>query len=347
MGGIAVSNGFVVLGSRDEFDRSDVFQCFDAEGGTVVWQHAYPAQGRLDYGNSPRATPLIHGEYVYTFGGFGHLCCLELESGIMVWQRDVAKEFGSPKMIWGHSGSPLIVDGKIILQPGGTEASLVALDCETGDVEWKTAGVEPSYSSFVAKTVGEQQQVIGYDARSLGGWDVSTGRRLWSLIPPEPGDFNVPTVLSLDDRLVVSSENNGTRIYHFSRDGKLHPEPDFVNTDLQPDSHTPVISGGRVFGISGDLYGLDPQRKLATVSTLSEDAFAGYGSLIATDLRMLALTSEGELLLIDTASPETAILSRLLLREDRSQILSHPAIAGDSLYVRLGTSLCRLKLTLK
>ena len=48
LGGIAVGSGFVVLGSRDALDRSDVFQCFDADDGTVVWQHAYPAKGRLD-----------------------------------------------------------------------------------------------------------------------------------------------------------------------------------------------------------------------------------------------------------------------------------------------------------
>ena len=244
LGGIAVSGRFVVLGSRDALDRSDRFQCISAEDGTVVWQHGYQAQGRLDYGNSPRATPLIHGEYVYTLGAFGHLCCLELETGIMVWQLNVAEEFGSPKMIWGHAGSPLIVGDTIILQPGGSEASLVALDCETGHVVWKTPGLEASYSSFVAKTVGEQTQVIGYDAKSLGGWDAETGRRLWSLIPREPGDFNVPTVVSFEDRLVVVSENNGTRIHHFNQDGTLHPVPDFVNDDLQPDSHTPVVSGG-------------------------------------------------------------------------------------------------------
>ena len=344
LGGIAVGSGFVVLGSRDALDRNDVFQCFDADDGAVVWQHAYSAQGKLDYGNSPRATPLIHGEYVYTLGAFGHLCCLELETGIMVWQLNTAQEFGSPKMIWGHSGSPLIVDNRIILQPGSTDAALVALDCETGDLVWKTSGLEPSYSSFLTKAVGGQKQVIGYDAKSLGGWDAETGRRIWSVVPLEPGDFNVPTVVTLEDRLVVSSENNGTRIHHFNQDGTLHPEPDFVNDDLQPDSHTPVVSGGRIFGIWGDLYGLDPQQKLVTVSTLNDDAFAGYGSLIASDSRLLALTAEGELLLIDTSCPAPVIVSRLHLTDDRMQVLSHPAAAGDSLYVRLGTRLCRLQL---
>lgn len=344
LGGVAVANGFVVVGSRDALDRHDVFQCLDIEDGSIVWQHSYPALGNLDYGNAPRATPLIDGELVYTLGAFGHLCCLELESGIMMWQLNVAKEFSAPKMIWGHSGSPLLVDGKLILQPGGKEASLVALDAEAGDVLWKTAGNDASYSSLLLKTVGEQEQVIGYDANSLGGWDVKTGKRLWKLMPPETGDFNVPTAVSVGDRLLVSSENNGTRIYHFNPDGTLHPEPDLHNDDLRPDSHTPVISGKLLFGIWNELYGLDLDQNLKTVARISDDAFSGYGSLIATDSRLLALNDDGELLLIDTVSEAPQIVSRLKLQENRIQVLSHPAIAGDAIFVRLGKNLVKLKL---
>ncbi|MFO1000628.1 MAG: PQQ-binding-like beta-propeller repeat protein [Planctomycetaceae bacterium] len=334
----------MVVGSRDALDRHDVFQCLDSADGSIVWQHSYPALGNLDYGNAPRATPLIDGEFVYTLGAFGHLCCLELESGIMMWQLNIAKEFSTPKMIWGHSGSPLLVDGKLILQTGGREASMVALDAETGDLIWKTAGNDASYSSLLLKTVGEAKQVIGYDAKSLGGWDVKTGKRLWTLIPPETGDFNVPTAVSLGDRLLVSSENNGTRIYHFNFDGTLHSEPDYRNDDLRPDSHTPVLSGQRLFGIWNELFVLDTAHDLKTVAAIPDDAFAGYGSLVATDSRLLALNDDGELLLIDTLSEVPQILSRLKLQQDRVQVLSHPAIAGDAIFVRLGKNLVKLKL---
>ncbi len=344
LGGIAAAKGFVVAGSRDALDRNDVFQCFDIQTGDLIWQHSYPAIGKLDYGNSPRATPLIHDDYVYTLGAFGHLCCLEIESGIMMWQKNLAMEFGAPELIWGHSGSPLITGDSLILQPGGKDASIVALDFESGDVIWKTSGIEPGYSSLLLKTVGDSRQLIGYDAKSLGGWDVKTGQRLWTVVPPETGDFNVPTPVSLGDRLMVSSENNGTRIYHFNSDGTLHPDPDLTNEDLKPDSHTPVVSNSRVFGISGELLGLAPEQSLKAVTTLSDDAFTNYGSLIASDTRLLALSDEGELLLISTAEVEPTIMGRLQLQNDRTQVLSHPAIAGNSIFVRIGKTLNRMKL---
>ncbi len=344
LGGIAAAAGFVVIGSRDALDQNDVFQCFDMHDGTLVWEHAYPALGKLDYGNSPRATPLIHREYVYTLGAFGHLCCLEIETGIMMWEFNIAREFESPKLIWGHSGSPIIVDEKLILQPGGKDASIVALNFETGDIIWKTTGTDPAYSSLLLKTAGDSQQVIGYDAESLGGWDVETGRRLWTLIPPQDGDFNVPTAVSLGDRLLVSSENNGTRVYHFDADGTLYPDPDMTNEDLKPDTHTPVVSNGRVFGVWGELYGLDPEQRLKTVTSLRDGAFSDYCCLIASDDRLLALSDEGELLLIATDQATPVISGRLKLHQKRLQFLSHPAVAGDSIYVRIGKTLARLKL---
>ena len=344
LGGISAANGFVMIGSRDALDQNDVFQCFDMNAGMLIWQHAYPALGKLDYGNSPRATPLIHKEYVYTLGAFGHLCCLEIETGIMMWQVNIARKFDSPKLIWGHSGTPVIVDQKLILQPGGKDASIVALDLETGDVIWSTAGTDPAYSSLLLKSVGNSQQVVGYDARSLGGWDVETGKRLWTLIPPKSGDLNVPTAVSIGDRLLVSSENNGTRVYHFNADGTLFPEPDMTNEDLKPDSHTPVISNGRAFGIWSDFYGLDPEQSLKTVVALQDDAFSDYCCLIASDTGLLALSHNGELLLIATDDVTPAIKGRLKLHQDRTQLYSHPAVAGDSIYLRIGKTLARLKL---
>ena len=84
-------------------------------------------------------------------------------------------------------------------------------------------------------------QVIGHDAVSLGGWEPVTGKRLWTLLPEKPNDFNVPTPIALDDKLLVSTENNGTRLYEFDDNGLLKPKPVAVNRKLAPDTHTPIV----------------------------------------------------------------------------------------------------------
>lgn len=344
IGGIAVARGIVIIGSRDLADQHDVIQAFSVEDGTQLWQHIYPAAGKLDYGNSPRATPLVDGDFVYTLGAFGDLCCIELESGLVFWQKNIARDVRSPALTWGHSGTPVIADGKVILQPGGAKAAVVGLDVESGDIVWKTPGSQASYASFLLKTVNGRQQVIGHDEKTMGGWDVATGERLWTVKPPQEGDFNVPTFVDLGENILIATETNGARIYSFDEDGKLKSDPLCINEDLKPDSHTPVVSNGRVYGIWHELLCLDPANGLKTVSTFADDAFGDYGALVANDKRLLALSTEGELLLFSTETPEIRLLSRLKLKDDRTQVLSHPALAGDSLYVRLGRKLVRLDL---
>ena len=340
---MCVANDCVITGSRDLLDQNDVFQCFSAEDGSLLWQHFYPAHGDLDYGNSPRSTPLVYDGLVFTLGAFGHLYCIELESGLPFWSRNIAVEFGSPEMTWGHSGSPVIADGKLIVQPGGKDASLVALDPESGEVIWKSPGIAAGYSSFVAGRFGGVEQIIGYDAVSLGGWRAKDGKRLWSLIPPEKGDFNVPTVVPFGDDIFVSTENNGTRRYRFDSDGKILSRPTAVNQDLMPDSHTPVVSGSRLYGIWNEFYGVD-LTTLKTTFSSSDDASGVYGSLIASEKRLLCLTANGELLTISTDGELPRILTRHSLTKPGVDVLAHPAVAGDGLYVRIGRELRKLSL---
>ena len=75
LGGLAATPQYVVFGDRDLDDFNDVFRCLDAADGTPMWTVMHPAIGKLDYGNTPRATPLIDGDHVYLLGAFGDLHC--------------------------------------------------------------------------------------------------------------------------------------------------------------------------------------------------------------------------------------------------------------------------------
>lgn len=315
------------------------------EDSSEVWSVRYAAKGQLDYGNSPRATPLIHDNLVILQGAFGHLHVVELATGKTVWKKEMRREFAAnDKLVWGTCSSPLIVAGKLIVNPGGKQASLVALDPSTGDVLWKAPGQPAAFSSFISAKLGGRTQIIGYDQKSLGGWDVESGERLWTLEPPRPNDFNVPTPLIIDRSLVVTTENNGTRQYAFDDAGSIQAEPTAVNEDFATDSHTPVIVGNRLFGVWNQLYCLDLNDGLRTIWTGDDPAFANYAVLIASPTRLLSVSTQGELLLIDPLADEFRVISRLKLFEDDNGVYSHPAIVGDQLYIRSSNHLGRLSL---
>jgi hypothetical protein len=56
---VAATREFVLVSDRGLRDTADVWTCLAADTGKPVWTHRYPAPGNLDYGNSPRATPVI------------------------------------------------------------------------------------------------------------------------------------------------------------------------------------------------------------------------------------------------------------------------------------------------
>jgi hypothetical protein len=72
---------------------------------------------------------------------------------------------------------------------GRKKGSPVALDPETGEEHRVAQGEPASYSSFLHVQAGATDQIVGFDQRSLGGWDVRDRRRLWKLIPPVSGRF--------------------------------------------------------------------------------------------------------------------------------------------------------------
>ena len=338
--GVAATSKFVVVGDRGFEDQTDIFRCFDATTGELKWQVQYPALGELDYGNSPRATPLIHGDLVFLFGALGDLHAVRLDTGLIVWSKNIRLDFGATKeLVWGTCGSPLIVEGRLIVSPGAPEATLAALDPKTGEVQWQTPGAEAGYGSLIAAKLGGKMQIVGHDRTTLGGWDLKTGRRLWSLTPPVANDFNVPTPIEVDGKLLVTTENNGTRLYEFKPDGTIVPEPVAENEDLAPDTSTPIVVGRRVFGCWGDLFCLDLENQLRPIWMQRDLVFDKYAALIGNEERVLVVTLSGQGVLLSATGDRYQEISRVNLFADESESYAHPALVGTRIYVRSATEL--------
>lgn len=336
MGGIAATQKYVLIGDRDLMDQNDVLRCYSAVDGEPLWTFSFPAPGYLDYGNTPRATPLIDKDRVYLQGAFGNLYCVALDTGRIVWTKNYKIEFGATaELAWGTCASPLIVDNKLIINPGAPDASIVALDPKDARVLWKTPGDIPAFGSFVAGKLGGVQQVIGHDDESLGGWEVATGKRIWKYIPNIDDDFNVPMPMIYGDKLLVTSENNATRLYQFGDNGIIDPEPVSVNDDLASDIATPIIVGDRAYCCWGELFCLDLKDDLATRWSVSEKSYSVYGSIIAYGERLLVVGASGELILVNAVADQYEEVSRLSIFDNPdAELYSHPAMVGSRLYMR-------------
>ena len=96
------------------------------------------------------ATPISDGEHVWAVFGTGTVVCYDVD-GQRRWTRFLQK----PRHKFGHSASPRMIDGKLIV--AGNE--LFALDALTGETVWRTAS-EPHWGTPAVTHIGDTAVVI-------------------------------------------------------------------------------------------------------------------------------------------------------------------------------------------
>ena len=103
----------------------EAIDCLDPDTGKRHWRVKYPATYSDRYGFSPgpRSSPVIHKDRIYVTGVTGQFHCLDLETGAILWKRDLGKEYNIPTNFFGYGPSPSPVwKDRIILNVGGRGA---------------------------------------------------------------------------------------------------------------------------------------------------------------------------------------------------------------------------------
>src|SRR5262249_28754954 len=125
------------LGSRD---GQEYAEALDVKDGHQLWSTRIGPVGRDGPPSypGPRSTPTVDGDRIYVLGSDGDLACLDTE-GKVAWQKNLGKDFGGEPGRWAYAESPLIDGDALICTPGGSSATLVALNKKNGEVIWKAA----------------------------------------------------------------------------------------------------------------------------------------------------------------------------------------------------------------
>ena len=144
--------------------NEEVVECLRPEDGAQYWQFRYPTEyeDRYGYNNGPRASPVIDGDRVHTFGAEGKLHCLQLATGKVIWKKDLQQDFHTKQDFFGVASTPLLEGTQLIVTvgaPGGP--TVVSFDAATGKVNW-TAGKEwgASYASPIPATIHGKRRIL-------------------------------------------------------------------------------------------------------------------------------------------------------------------------------------------
>src|ERR1039458_7882196 len=127
---VAEGRAYTIEQRRDR----EAITAYDVKTGRELWAFAYPALfDEILGGAGPRATPVYHEGLVYSLGAKGDLYCLSAKTGKPKWSKNILADNGTRNQMWGMAGSPLIVDGMVVVTPGGAQGkSIVAYDRLSG-----------------------------------------------------------------------------------------------------------------------------------------------------------------------------------------------------------------------
>ena len=335
-------SAFTQIGTRlytqEQRGSVEIVSCYDAETGKLFWTREDTTRfSDIVAGPGPRATPTFADGRLYTLGARAWLNCLDARDGRLLWQRDLMSEVGARLPVWGFSGSPLILQGHVIVYAGGDDPhGLVAYDALTGEPKWQVPAQGMNFSSAQAVTIDGVEQALFTMEQGLVGLEPSTGRILWQI---KPEGWNAPPMVqpqAIGDHSILVALGDGVGIarVEVEREGTAWKVAQaWTSRGLKPAFNDFVFHQGFIYGfdqhILSCLDGATGQRKW-------KQGRYGFGQLLLLEASqaLLVLSESGDVALV--ASDPTAYRELARFTALRGKTWNHPIVFHDRLVVRNG-----------
>jgi outer membrane protein assembly factor BamB len=248
---------------------------------------------------------------------------------------------------WGHACSPLIDGKRLIVQVGGKDGALLALDRDTGKDLWRALDDPPGYSSPVIVDSGKWRQVVYFTPRHVVGMEPDSGKVLWKVkFEGIEYDVSISDVVYGDGVLLASNYWSGSKAITLDDKG-LEPKVAWEGKDLSLLMSTPLVKGKHV-------YALDKDRGLKCIEMRSGKVLWEKEHVTPRERnpqaslawvggdRALVLNTPGELALVEL-TPKG--LKKLGKAPVIGKTWAHPAFADGCVFARSDTEIVCVPLT--
>ncbi len=282
-----ISSDFCVI--FHQLEKKETVECLHRETGRRFWIKDYPIeyQDRYGFGGGPRGSPVIAGDVVVTLGVTSMLHAFDLKTGAELWKHDLRKEYNVPQDFFGAGSSPLILDGRVIVNVGGKAksfdgfedrnerarklatkgTSVAAFDLKTGAMKWKVEDEwGASYASPVPSKLHGQTKVLiyagGESDPAIGGLlciDPATGsvhdRFAWRDEEYIQSTGSSPVVIPEKNRAFISTvypknrPHGGVMVEY---DASFKAKEVWHSTKIACHWMTPLYQDGHLYAIDGE-----------------------------------------------------------------------------------------------
>lgn len=258
--------------------------CADAATGEVLWEHRFNVY-LSDVPDTRVGWSSVVGDpetgRIYAQGVCGYFCCLEGDSGKVVWERSLHEELGLLSTYGGRTNFPLIhedtvVTSAVVIGWGDSPKwSLLAkpahrfmgFDKATGELRWlsgtRLIPYDTTYSSpALVDLAGHRAMVFGSGDGAVWAMQAGTGKTLWKHQLSRRG-LNVSPAVAPDGRVFTGhSEENlvGTAMGAFvaidgTKVGETEPtdlteSPLWQQYQKMIGKSSPLFIDGRVYAVT-------------------------------------------------------------------------------------------------
>ncbi|HKG62119.1 MAG TPA: PQQ-binding-like beta-propeller repeat protein [Pyrinomonadaceae bacterium] len=311
----------------------EVVAAYDINNGRELWAQKWNAQFSDSTGDGPRATPTWDQGRIYALGATGELRCLDADSGAVIWGKNILSDNAAKNLPWAMAASPLIVDDKVVVLPGGANGkSVVAYNKNTGATVWKVLDDPQAYVSPMLVELAGRRQIIVVSSYRVVGLAPENGALLWSYQWDTDMGINVsqPIVVDRNRFFISSGYGKGAALVEVKgSSNSFTASTIWENKNMKNKFNSSVLHNGYI-------YGLDEQILVCLDVNTGErkwkDGRYGFGQVILAGDHLIVTSDQGDVALVKASPDKYTEVARFTAVA--GQTWNYPAIASGKLLVR-------------
>ena len=321
----------------------------DAATGKILWDEVVfdrlePDRAKIHSKNSHASpTPVVVDGRLYVHFGTHGTACLGLDGKLLWKTRELVYQPNH-----GSGGSPVLVDGLIVVSCDGADVQFVAaLDADSGKLRWKKdrppcdAPKKFAFGTPLVIEVSGRKQIVSPGANWIVAYEPQTGDEIWRV--RHVGYSVVPRPVFGNGLLYLSTSFDSSQLLAIRPEGHGDVTESHVawrQSRSMPYTPSPLLLGDNLFLISdaGIASCLDGKTGHPRWTHRIGGEFSA--SPIWAEDRIYVLSEAGETTIF-RATPDRYIEVARNKLEERT--LASPAVIDHGLLLRTATTLYRIE----
>ncbi len=343
---VVMAQDTVYVTGMDERQQGHLFAYH--MNGSLKWKTPYgPELDRT--GPAPggtRGTPTIDNDRIILMTGLGKLILFEAAKGQILRTVDLVERFHAEKAKFGYAECVLVDDKKIICTPGGPDATIVALDKNTGETLWQTKGLsQPTgYCSLRLIQHNEERFILTMTAQAVVAVDPNNGEVLWQQDYPHRAGVQPNPPLYADGMIYVSSGMGTGGAMLSLADHDPNTTRQWTDKTLDCQMQGTVLVNGYIYGTAQSANKGLVCLEWKTGKVMWNAPQIKQGAVITAEGLLYVYGVDGIMYLVKADPQAFALVSQFPVSAGTDQHWAHPTIANGHLFIRHGDALMAYKI---